>query len=191
MNVMKLLALSLALIFSVNLQAKDKGPTKITQEIIIDAPIDKAWEILGPQFEHAERWASSIKHSEALNRESLNGSACTVRGCVVAGMGEIKEDLLSYSSDNHSLSYIVKEGMPKMVKHASNHWQLIDLGNGKTKLKMVIEMKTGGFFGWMMKGMLKGKMKKLSAKIAEEFKYYVENGKPHPRKVKTNKESKK
>lgn len=186
---MKLIVGVIVLFIGFNAQAKEKKPTTISQEIIIDASIEKSWEVLGPQFENAQLWASSIKHSEALNRESLNGSKCTIRGCAVAGLGEIKETLLSYSSENHSLSYIVKEGMPKMVKHASNHWQLIDLGNGKTKLKMTIEMKTGGVMGWMMKGMMKGKMKKLSAEVAEEFKYYVENGTPHPRVVKANKKS--
>jgi len=189
MNVMKLSTVTLALILTFNAQAKEKEPTIINHEITIDASIDDTWEILGPQFENAQVWASSIKHSEALNKESLNGSTCSIRGCSVAGMGEIKETLLSYSIENHSLSYVVKEGMPKMVKYASNNWELIDLGNGKTKLKMKIEMKTGGFMGWMMRGMMKGKMTKLSSEVAEEFKYYVENGKPHPRKVKANKKS--
>jgi hypothetical protein len=184
MNVMKLSAVVLALILGFSVQAKEKEPTIIKQEIVINASIDEAWEILGPQFENVQFWASSIKHSEALNKESLNGSKCTVRGCSVAGIGEIKETLLSYSIENHSLSYEIKEGMPKMVRYASNHWKLIDLGNGKTKLKMKIEMKTGGFMGWMMRGMMKRKMTKLSFETAEEFKYYVETGKLHPRKIK-------
>lgn len=186
MKSVKLTIAVLASIISLGASAKQKQPTIILQEIIIDASIKDAWEVLGPQFENAQIWASSIKHSEALNDISLNGSTCTIRGCSVAGMGEIKETLLSYSSDEQSLSYVVKEGMPKMVKYASNHWQLIDLGNGKTKLKMKIEMKTGGFMGWLMNGMMKKKMTKLSSEIAEEFKYYVETGKPHPRKVKAN-----
>ncbi|MCP4458285.1 MAG: SRPBCC family protein [Cytophagales bacterium] len=189
MNVVKLSAVALALILGTSVQAKEKAPTIINQEIVIDAPIEKTWEILGPQFENAQVWASSIKHSEALDNESLNGSNCTSRACSISGMGEVKETLISYSNENHSLSYEVNEGMPNMVKYASNHWQLIDLGNGKTKLKMKIEMKTGGFMGWMMNGMMRKKMTKLSSEISEEFKYYVENGKPHPRKIKANKKS--
>lgn len=183
MNVIKLTLSVLALNLGFNAQAKEKEPTVIQQEIIIDATLEKAWEVLGPQFENAQVWASSINHSEALNHESLNGSTCTIRGCSIEGMGEVKETLLSYSPEGYSLSYVVKEGMPKMVKYASNHWQLTDLGNGKTKLTMNIKMKTGGFMGWMMSGMMKKKMTKLSSEIGEEFKFYVENGKPHPRKI--------
>lgn len=104
-------------------------------------------------------------------------------------MGAIEETMLAYSATDHTLKYVVKEGMPKMVRYASNHWELIDLGNGKTKLKMKLEMKTGGLMGAMMKGMMKKKMTKLSAEIAEEFKYYVETGMPHARKVKANSKS--
>ena len=181
------IALVATMLISLGTSAKEKLPTVIHQQITIDASIDKAWAVLGPQFENAQIWASSIKHSEALNKESINGSTCTLRGCYVSGMGKIKETLLTYSPNEHSLSYVIKEGMPKMVKYASNHWQLTDLGNGKTGLKMTIEMKTGGFMGWMMKGLMKKKMTKLSSEIAEEFKYYVENGIPHPRKIKASK----
>ncbi len=191
MEIIKSTIVFLALIVSSNVQAKDKPAKIILQEVIINAPIEKAWEILGPQFADAHKWASSIKHSESLNEESLNGSTCTQRGCNVKGMGDIKEKLLSYSLENHSLSYEVHEGMPKMVKYASNNWELIDLGNGKTKLKMTIKMETQGFMGWLMGGMMKKKMTKLSADITEEFKYYVEIGSPHARKIKALKKQRK
>ncbi len=189
MGIIKSTIVFFVLILSASIQAKDKPAKIIHQEIIIDAPIEKAWEVLGPQFADAHKWASSISHSESLNAESLNGSICTERGCSVKGIGDIKEKLLSYSPENNSLSYQVHEGMPKMVKYATNYWQLIDLGNGKTKLKMKIEMKTQGFMGWLMGGMMKKKMTKLSGDVIEEFKYYVETGKAHPRKVKALKKS--
>ncbi len=170
------------------LNAKDKAPIIIKQELIISASIAKTWQVLGPEFADAYKWASSIKHSEATNKETMNGSTCTERGCSVSGMGNIKEKMLSYSETDHTLSYQVYEGMPKMVKYAANTWTLTDLGNGTTKLEMQIEMKTGGLMGSMMKGMMRKKMTKMSKQIAEEFQYYVENGKPHPRKTKsTNK----
>jgi hypothetical protein len=187
MKIIRLSGFALSLMLGFNAQAKEKEPTIIHQKITINSSIDKAWEVLGPQFENAQIWASSIKHSEALNHESLNGSKCTIRGCSVAGMGEIKETLLSYSQKDHSLSYVVKEGMPKMVKYASNQWQLMDAGNGQTTLTLKLEMKTEGMMGKMMGGMMKKKMTKLSAEIAEEFKFYVENGEPHPRTIKAKK----
>lgn len=167
--------------------AKEKPSTIIKQSITIDAPINKAWQILGPEFADAYKWASSVNHSEAKNNQSVNGSTCSERGCNISGMGNIKEKILSYSDTGHMLSYQVTEGMPSMVKHMTNTWKLIDLGDGKTKLEMQMEMKTGGMMGVMMKGMMRKKMTKMSNEVVEEFKYYVETGKPHPRKIKAAK----
>lgn len=178
------IAIIATLFSSTSVFAKDKAPTIIKQELIIDASIDMAWLVLGPQFADAYKWASSIKHSEARDNKSINGSTCSERGCNVKGIGDIKEKLLQYSEAEHSLSYQVYEGMPKMVKYAVNNWKLISTPDGKTKLEMQIEMKTGGMMGKMMKGTMKRKMTKLSKEVAEEFKYFVETERPHPRKIK-------
>lgn len=135
--------------------AKDKAPVLIKNELIINSTIAKAWQVLGSKFADANKWATSIKHSEARNHESMNGSTCTERGCNVSGMGNIKEKMLQYSETEHLLSYQVYEGIPKMVKYASTTWKVTDFGNGTTKLEMTMEMKAGGLMGAMMKGMMK------------------------------------
>ena len=178
------IAIIATLFSSASVFAKDKAPSLIKQELIIDAGIDKAWQVLGPQFADAYKWASSIKHSEARDHDNFNGSTCTERGCNVKGIGNIKEKLLIYSEAERKISYQVYEGMPRMVKYASNTWTLTELGNGKTKVEIQLEMTTGGLMGAMMKGMMKKKMAKLSKEVIDEFKYYVETGTPHPRKVK-------
>ena len=166
---------------------KDNPSTIITKERTINTTIDKAWKVLGPEFADAYKWASSIKHSQARDNKSFNGSTCTERGCDVSGIGSIKEKILEYSDTEHLLSYEVYEGMPKMVTYMTNYWKLTPFGDGKVKLEMRMEMKTGGFMGWMMKGMMKKKMSKIADETIDEFKYYVENGNPHPRVTKANK----
>ena len=166
---------------------KDKPPVIITKQIILNTTIEKAWKILGPEFADAHKWASSIKHSQANDTKSFNGSTCSERGCDVSGIGNIKEKITEYSDTEHVLSYDVYEGMPSMVRHMNNYWKLTDLGNGSVKLEMKMTMKIGGMMGAMMKGMMKKKMSKTADQIMEEFKYYTENGAPHPRVVKANK----
>ncbi|MBI3134649.1 MAG: SRPBCC family protein [Bacteroidetes bacterium] len=170
----------------VSAHAKEKKSTIITQQLVINAPVDKAWQVLGPQFADAYKWAASVEHSEARDHNGVNGSNCTERGCDVSGIGSIKEKILTYSDTEHILYYEVYEGMPKMVTYMTNYWQLTATADGKTRLDMKMEMKTGGMMGAMMKGMMKKKMTRLSAEITEEFKYYVETGQPHPRKVKAS-----
>ncbi len=161
----------------------------IRREVIINSSIEKAWQILGVEFEDAYKWSSVIKHSEAQNNESLNGSSCTQRGCNVAGMGEIKEKLISFSPDNHKLSYQVFEGLPGMVKYAENNWELESLEPNKTKLTITLNAETQGFMGTIMKPMMKMNFAKMMNGLTKDFKYYVEKGKPTARKIKAMKKA--
>lgn len=158
--------------------------TTINKEISINKSIDAAWKVLGPEFAQADKWASSVKHSEARDTKYFNGSSCTERGCEISGMGSIKEKLLKYSDTEHILSYQVYEGMPSMVKFMSNTWQLFSTGDNSCKLTMKMEMKTGGLMGVIMKPMMKMQMSSMANKIVDDFKYYVENGKPSDAKMK-------
>ena len=98
-----------------------------TKEITINNNIEKAWKLLGTEFSDAHKWASVIKHSECSGAE-FNGATCSERGCSTT-MGGLKEKLLSFSNENHSLSYHVYNGMPSIVKHMVNCWKLEAINN--------------------------------------------------------------
>lgn len=160
----------------------------IEKEIIVNQSIEKAWKVLGTEFAHADRWASAVSHSEGKGA-GFNGATCSERGCSTT-MGALKEKLLAFSNESHSLSYQVAEGMPSMVKNATNTWQLTAVGADKTKLVMRMDVQIGGIMGAMMKPMMRMKLSKMGGELTEEFKFYVENGQPHPRKVKAMKKAK-
>lgn len=164
--------------------AKEKSPAIIKAELIINAGTGKAWAVLGPGFAAVSTWASSVTQSYANDNQSFNGSSCTVRSCTASGIGNVKEQLILYSPSDHTISYQVVEGLPDPIKYVASTWKLIDLADGKTKLELTVELKTGGFIGTIFKGALKRKMTKLYSESADEFKYYVENEQPHPRKIK-------
>ncbi len=155
----------------------------IEREITINSSIKKAWQVLGPEFANAYKWGSAINHSEG-SGTGINGATCSHRGCDVSGMGKIKEEIIKYSEDNHLLSYQINEGMPSMVKYATNTWQLTEIAPKKTILKMKMELTVGGLIGLIMKPMMKMKMGKMATNTADDFKHYVETDKPHPRKIK-------
>jgi len=156
--------------------AKEKKPIMIKHEVTINGNMDTAWKVLGPGYAEIQTWASSIKHSEALDNKSLNSSLCTIRQCSVNGLGTVQERLLEYSEQNHRIHYEVVDGMPGMVKFVAATWALTDEGQGKIKLVVTVELKTGGFFGGLMRGPIRKKIDKLYGKTAEEFKYFVESG---------------
>ncbi len=154
----------------------------IEKEIIINSDIEKCWKVLGVDFAHASRWASAVSHSEGKGA-AFNGASCTERSCSTT-MGGLKEKLLEFSPENYLLKYEVAEGMPSMVKYATNDWRLTSLAGSQTRLTMAVEMQIEGLMGTLMRPMMRSKMSKITGQLCEEFKFYVENGQPHPRKVK-------
>jgi len=178
-----MLALIAIVITSTNLNAQTVTPKinlTIEKEIIIDANIDDAWQLLGPQFTDAYLWASTVSTSEGQGEKI--GGIYSERICTT-NIGVLTEKVLDYSAENHVLAYSF-EGMPKMIRYAQNTWKLTSIDNGKTKLTLVMEIRIGGFIGTIMKPMMRMKMASTMKHTIEEFKFYVEFGKPHPRKVK-------
>jgi hypothetical protein len=157
----------------------------LEREIVINTNIEAAWQVLGPQFPYAFKWASAVNHSEGKG-DSLNGSTCSERGCETV-LGKLKEKLLTYSAENYLLSYELAEGMPSMVNYATNTWRLISLDSNKTVLRISINFRFRGLAGILMQPMLKIQLSRLGKHLLEEFKYYVESGKPHSRKIKAMK----
>jgi hypothetical protein len=154
----------------------------IEKEILINKSIKDAWKVLGVDFANASKWASAVKHSEG-SGEKFNGSTCSERGCSTT-MGSIKEKLYEFSNENYFLAYEVSEGMPSMVKYATNSWKLVKVGENKCKLQIIMNITMSGFFGSLLQPIMKMQMSKMGNHLVEDFAFYVENGTPHPRKLK-------
>lgn len=161
----------------------------IEKELIINKSIDNAWQILGHGFADVHIWASVVNHS-AGSGNTFNGASCSERGCDIAGMGKMKEKLLQFSNEQYSLCYEYSEGVPSMVKYATNTWMLTSLGQDKTKLNMKMDITLGGLIGMIMQPMMKLKMSKMGNTLIKDFKYYVENGRPSEAKIKAMKKYK-
>jgi hypothetical protein len=157
----------------------------IEKEILVNKNIKEAWKVLGIDFANASKWASAVNHSEG-NGQKFNGSTCSERGCSTT-MGSIKEKLYEFSNENFSLAYEVAEGMPSVVKYATNTWKLVEISEKQCKLLIKMDIRMGGFFGSLLQPIMKMQMSKMGNHLVEEFAFYVENGKPHPRKLKAQK----
>jgi Polyketide cyclase / dehydrase and lipid transport len=154
----------------------------IEKEIIINKNIKAAWSVLGLDFANPSKWASAVNHSGG-SGEALSGSQCSERACTTT-MGSIREKLYEFSNENYTLSYEVVEGMPSMVKSAKNTWKLFYLGETQCKLKIKMEIGLSGFISIIMQPIMQLQMNKMGRHLVEDFAYYVENGTPHPRKLK-------
>ncbi len=155
---------------------------KIVKVLNINKNIAIAWQVLGTEFANAHVWASSLTHSEGIG-STFNGSECNERSCDIKGMGKTREKLLQFSNENHSLSYVIEQGLPSMVKYATNTWSLTPLGQNQTKLTMKIDITTSSVMGFIMQPIMKMMMRKMSNTILADYKYYVENGRPSEAKI--------
>ncbi|TVR76331.1 MAG: SRPBCC family protein [Saprospirales bacterium] len=154
----------------------------IEKEIIINNSIENTWKILGHDFAHPYKWASSVSHSEG-HGKPLATTTCDERSCQTK-LGDITEKLTHYSDENYHLAYNIVEGLPGMVKTASNDWRLTKIGPEKTQLVVRMKFRFQGIMGYLMQPLIKMKLSKMAMEIVEDFAYYSENGRPHPRKLK-------
>jgi Polyketide cyclase / dehydrase and lipid transport len=99
-------------------------------ELVISAPAEDTWVVVGERFGEIGEWASPITKS------SMDGppGAGRVRTCHVAGFGPlppgvIKERLAHFDPQARSLSYEAAAGMPGIIRRAVNRW-LVHAGPG-------------------------------------------------------------
>ncbi|MEO0468689.1 MAG: hypothetical protein AAF206_03640 [Bacteroidota bacterium] len=68
---------------------------EVKQQMIINQPIEKVWDVLGNQFGQAHLWASGLYHSKGFGLPKLEGAACSNRACETS-IGNIKEEIISF-----------------------------------------------------------------------------------------------
>lgn len=155
---------------------------KIKTDFIINKPISEVWDVVGNQFSTAYKWASVLNHSEG-SGVRINNNVCESRTCDIQGMGRIREKLIEFDPAKYTLTYEVVEGFPFFVKKGANRFDLVAEGD-HTRVYSSAQFQTQGLIGVLMRPLLKIQMKSIIKKVAEDLKFYVENGQPHPRKKK-------
>lgn len=155
----------------------------IEKEIIINKSVKDAWQVLGHDFASPSKWASAVNHSQGHGENSYEGLYCSERSCSTT-MGSIREKLYEFSHAKYMLAYEIVEGKPSIVEYASNTWQLIELGEGKCKLQIRMDIRVKRFFDLLLKPIIKMQMSTIGNHLVEDFAYYIENSTPHPRKMK-------
>ncbi|MCH7534605.1 MAG: SRPBCC family protein [Bacteroidetes bacterium] len=154
----------------------------IAKEIVISKPIEEVWEVLGNQFGEIDRWSSLIHNSTVSGEAKLPGLSYSVRTTNTT-QGITKQELTSFDSGQHSLSYKSLSGTPFFIKSANAHWSLTKLEESSTKMNLELKVETGGIMGIILGPVAKIKLGKLGDELMDDFKFFLENGKPHARKV--------
>jgi hypothetical protein len=94
-------------------------------ELVIKAPAEDAWAVVGERFGEIGEWASAITESVMDGPPAVG----QVRTCQVAGFGPIKagvitERLIQFEPEAKSLSYEAAAGLPRFIAGAVSRWSV-------------------------------------------------------------------
>lgn len=143
----------------------------------IEKSAEECWKIFGGKYSEISVWKSGMSSSEA-EGEPFQDSPIGSRKLKASGL-TFSEKLVHFSNSERAFTYEVI-GLPFVVKSARNEWRFSET-NGVSSLHMRLKMQVANGFGWLLNGLLNKNMTKEMGKLHQEFKYFMENGKPHPR----------
>jgi hypothetical protein len=154
----------------------------IKKELEISQNVEVVWEIMGKQFAQVDQWSTNFKTSKPGGSSTFAGLEYSER-ITLTNRGETIQVLDSFDSTKHKLTYHITKGKPGIAKQASAVWSLNTIDANKSTVILEFDMTTKGLLGFLMTPLIKKGIGKSASEIAEDLKYYVENGEPHPRKV--------
>ena len=150
---------------------------RIVKELSIDKSVDDAWEVLGVQFGEIDKWASYMRRSELSGKLEIGGARA-----LETAQGPVKQQLTSFNPERNSLSYKAIAGSPFFAKATNVEWSLAQNTGNNAKLTVDFEIVFKGITV-ILTPIVKKKLGKVIDEMLQEFKYFVENGQPHPRKI--------
>lgn len=158
---------------------------QMKKQIMIIAPAQKIWHILAHDFDKIGQWSSDLIESTAKNNGApKDGAPMCGRVCSSSGFGieKVEEVFTYYDEENMRFGY---KGtvMPNYIKSAENNWKVIELEPGKSIAEFNAHVDINPLIGLLMKPYFNI----IGPRVLEELKYFAENDKPHPRKIKKNK----
>jgi uncharacterized membrane protein len=152
-----------------------------SKHVVINAPAEQVWNVLGRDFENVGKWATVISDSE-VNTEAqvVNDSPVGGRFCSTS-FGKVSEEFTKYDDQNMSFSFkgvITSKLFDRVI--SSNKVTAIDENTSEVTATPQIDLT---FLGSLMSPLIKLQLSKTIGEGLEDLKYYVENGKPSPAKL--------
>jgi len=157
----------------------------LSNHIIIEAPADAVWEVVGHQFGHIGQWATAIPAS------TTDCSAPSTAGAPVAGrvcqtgirlISEVTETIVAYDETGRTLTYEATAGTPAFVTKARNRWQVTALDGQRTDVAFEAQVEVRGLLGRAVRWWILAQAGHEGRHILDDLKHYVEHSAPCPRK---------
>ena len=151
---------------------------EIKVKVTINKPIAEVWEVMGNQFGHAHLWSSNFITSKPGGEPRFEGLDYSLRDTTTE-RGNTIQELQAFDPSTYSFSYEITKGAPKIAKRAASTWYLKETENG-TVAHMDTIMEPNMPLPAEMEAKIHMGLTASFNQLAEELKYYVEHGVPHP-----------
>jgi hypothetical protein len=172
------------------------GMPELSIDLIIAAPADQVWEVIGRRFDRIGDWATAITHSTATPNASAaaGGPALPIAAAAldapVAGrvcqtgvrlVPQVTETLIGYDDANRTLTYQAS-GMPTFVTLARNTWTVTAIDAHRSRVSLRARFDTRGLLGILGRWTILAQTRRTSRHLTEDLGHYVRTGQPSPRK---------
>jgi hypothetical protein len=172
---------------------------KISKELVLAAPADAVWQVLGPGFAQIGDWATAIPASTAVPASDTSpGAQPSTGGNKVARLtdapvvaricatslrmvSDVVETLTGYDEAGRTLTYEAS-GMQAFVTIARNTWTVVPVSEQRCKVTLDAQFDTAGFIGALARRLLLLQIGRTSRHLGDDLRHYVEHGTPSPRK---------
>ena len=157
---------------------------QITRSIIINAPLEKVWEITAHNFDKVDQWSSGVSLSGVAEVESSADEANMAGRVCMTAFGKCFELFEVYDEEQHTFTYKAQfEKTPPGVKSARNTWRVEAISDSQTRFSMSTQTEFNLFPGLLIRIPFRLQIPRVLNMNLEEAKHFIETGKPHPRKV--------
>jgi hypothetical protein len=156
----------------------------LTNHVIIQAPADTVWQVVGAQFDRIGEWATAIPASTAAP------AGPTTAGAPVAGrvchtgvrlVPHVTETIIGYDAAGRTLTYQAS-GMPAFVTTARNRWHITPIGDNASRVTYAGQFETRGIVGRLARWWILALINRTGRHVLDDLKHYIETGTPSPRK---------
>jgi len=159
---------------------------KIERVIMLDAPIDRVWKIVGEDFTDIGAWAAAVPSSKELDGAAVDGAPAAGRTCAVAvpGFDYLEETITNFDASEKAFTFQINEGLPGFVTSGFSNWKLTSEGDDRTKVVVESTIETKGIVGSIMGPMLKLNLKNTLKGLERDLRAIAETGEPSAAKKK-------
>lgn len=164
---------------------------KIRKTVTVDASAGRVWNILGPNYERAGDWASSVFVSRARPGEpAVAGAPVAGRTCETT-LGPFVESVVDYDEGRRHIAYSASGAkMPGFVRSLVNAWTVAPAGPDRAEVTMELNADIAQPFRFAMGWMMRRQFDRVLGEAIDDLRVYAETGRPSERKVRADRSRK-